>query len=66
MNTPFEQHVTDSLARLETNMKALVGNGQPGRISIIERKVSALIVVAALLAAAILGQHAPAIISWLK
>ncbi len=32
----FQLHVIDSLARLNTNMTSLVGNGQPGRIHIIE------------------------------
>jgi hypothetical protein len=38
----FQSHVIDSLARLETNMKDLVGNGQPGRVKILENEVSSL------------------------
>lgn len=34
--TEFETHVTDSLARLETNLKEILGNGQPGRLQRIE------------------------------
>ena len=35
----FKDHVTDLLARLDTKMTALVGNGQPGRISQIEAQL---------------------------
>lgn len=52
MNDNFEQHVIDALARLETNMESLVGNGQPGRVSKLETKVSYIIVIG--IAAAIL------------
>ena len=64
--TDFEQHVTDSLARLETSMYSLIGNGQPGRIAQIERKVTALIVAVIILSSTVLGSHAATIISWFK
>jgi hypothetical protein len=38
----FQFHVVDALARLDTKMATLVGNGQPGRISILEVQVEAL------------------------
>lgn len=38
----YQDHVIDALARLETDMKRLVGNGQPGRISLIETDVETL------------------------
>ena len=38
----FQREVLDKLVRLETKMDSLVGNGQPGRVKLIEDKVSAL------------------------
>ena len=38
----FQLHVIDALARLETNLKALTGNGQPGRVGKLETDVEAL------------------------
>lgn len=38
----FQREVLDKLIRLETKMDALVGNGQPGRVTITEEKVAAL------------------------
>lgn len=38
----FQREVLDKLVRLETKMDTLVGNGQPGRVKVIEDKVSAL------------------------
>jgi hypothetical protein len=38
----FQTHVVDSLARLDTKMIDLVGNGQPGRITKLEVKVEDL------------------------
>jgi len=38
----FQASVLLSLAKLETNMESLVGNGQPGRMSKIEDKVDLL------------------------
>jgi hypothetical protein len=38
----FQREVLDKLVRLETKMDALVGNGQPGRVKIIEDKLSIL------------------------
>lgn len=34
----FQTDVLVALERLETNMESLVGNGQPGRISLLEEK----------------------------
>lgn len=36
----FQDHVIDTLARLDTNMTSLIGNGQPGRISKIETSIT--------------------------
>jgi hypothetical protein len=38
----FQREVLDKLVRLETKMDSLVGNGQPGRVKLVEDKVSAL------------------------
>ncbi len=38
----FQREVLDKLVRLETKMDALVGNGQPGRMKIVEDRVDAL------------------------
>jgi hypothetical protein len=38
----YQTYVLDSLARLETHMESLVGNGQPGRIKIVEDNVRSL------------------------
>lgn len=38
----FETKVIESLARLETHMEGLVGNGQPGRVTKLEEKVDGL------------------------
>ena len=38
----FQCEVLEKLAPMEAKMEMLVGNGQPGRISLIETKVAAL------------------------
>jgi hypothetical protein len=38
----FQSHVIDTLARLDTKMESLVGNGQPGRVSKLESAVDEL------------------------
>ena len=38
----FQREVLEKLGRLETKMDMLVGNGQPGRIKIMEDRVSVL------------------------
>jgi hypothetical protein len=38
----FQREVLDKLVRLETKMDALVGNGQPGRMKLVEDKVAVL------------------------
>jgi hypothetical protein len=35
----FEKQVLEDLAELKTQMKALLGNGHPGRIAVLERRV---------------------------
>jgi hypothetical protein len=35
----FEQQVLADLAQLKTQMKVLLGNGQPGRIQVLENRV---------------------------
>lgn len=42
ISTDFQQRVVDSLARLETHMENLVGNGQPGRVTNLETEVKDL------------------------
>ena len=37
--TDFETTVLEDLATLKSEMKALVGNGQPGRLRLLESKV---------------------------
>lgn len=39
----FQSHVIDSLARLETHMTSLIGNGQPGRVTKLEKAVAGLV-----------------------
>lgn len=38
----FQREVLDKLVRLETKMDTLVGNGQPGRVKVVEDKVGLL------------------------
>lgn len=38
----FQREVLDKLVRLETKMDSLVGNGQPGRMKVLEDKVAVL------------------------
>jgi hypothetical protein len=38
----FQREVLDKLVRLETKMDLLVGNGQPGRVKLVEDKVATL------------------------
>lgn len=38
----FQREVLDKLVRLETKMDNLVGNGQPGRMKLVEDKVGIL------------------------
>jgi hypothetical protein len=38
----FQVHVIDTLARLDTKMETLVGNGQPGRVGRLEEQLEAL------------------------
>jgi hypothetical protein len=38
----FQLHVVDSLARLETKMTDLIGNGKLGRVGTLERSVERL------------------------
>ena len=35
----FEKEVLESLTELRTNMKSLIGNGQPGRMGLLENRV---------------------------
>ena len=59
--TPFEAHAVKELAELRTDMKSLVGNGQPGRVSILEKRVLKLIIAVAVIAALSFG---PSILAW--
>jgi hypothetical protein len=38
----FQIHVVDSLARLDTKITSLIGNGQPGRVTRLESAVEEL------------------------
>lgn len=38
----FQLHVVDTLARLDTKMTDLVGNGKPGRVKELEKQVESL------------------------
>jgi hypothetical protein len=38
----FEREVIKALAELTTDMKSIVGNGQPGRLDYVEKDVKAL------------------------
>ena len=38
----FESEVLQKLGRLETKLEMLVGNGQPGRVTLAENKIAAL------------------------
>lgn len=38
----MEAEILERLARIETHLESLVGNGQPGRIAIIEKSVQSL------------------------
>jgi hypothetical protein len=42
LDIEFQREVLDKLVRLETKMDTLVGNGQPGRVKIVEDKVGLL------------------------
>jgi len=37
--TEFETKVLEGLTELKTEMRALVGNGQPGRLQLLEKRV---------------------------
>lgn len=58
MNEPlsFEQHVVDSLARLETSMDTLTGSA--GRVTKLEDKVFKVIIAVVVLAVLVLGPAA--------
>jgi len=59
--TPFETHTVRELAELKTDMKALVGNGQPGRVTVLEKRLFKLIIAVAVIAALAFG---PTILTW--
>ena len=51
----FEAHVIEVLAELQADMKSLVGNGQPGRITKIETNVFRMAILLAVVTALTLG-----------
>jgi len=57
---PFERHVYETLAELRADMKALVGNGQPGRVGKLESRMLKLIIAVAVLLMWVFG---PTVIS---
>ncbi len=42
LDLEFAREVLDKLVRLETKMDTLIGNGQPGRMKLVEDKVAIL------------------------
>ncbi|MGB8989957.1 MAG: hypothetical protein WCC37_25395 [Candidatus Sulfotelmatobacter sp.] len=42
LDLEFQREVLDKLVRLETKMDGLMGNGQPGRMKVVEDKVAVL------------------------
>jgi hypothetical protein len=42
LDLEFQREVLDKLVRLETKMDGLMGNGQPGRMKVMEDKVAVL------------------------
>ena len=42
LDLEFAREVLDKLVRLETKMDMLIGNGQPGRMKLVEDKVALL------------------------
>jgi hypothetical protein len=42
LDLEFAREVLDKLVRLETKMDMLIGNGQPGRMKLVEDKVAIL------------------------
>ena len=42
LDIEFQREVLDKLVRLETKMDGLMGNGQPGRMKVVEDKVAVL------------------------
>ncbi len=59
--SPFEAHTVKELAELKTDMKSLVGNGQPGRVAILEGRVLKLAIGLVAIAAYEFG---PKILTW--
>lgn len=51
----FQSHVIDTLARLDTKIESLIGNGQPGRVGKLEASVEELKRARWTLGGAILG-----------
>ena len=39
-HTDFQREVLESLTELKTNMHTLIGNGQPGRVGNLEKRMS--------------------------
>jgi hypothetical protein len=58
--TPYEAHTVAELAELKNDVKSLVGNGQPGRVTKLEDKVFKLFIAVAVIAVLILGPAAVA------
>lgn len=54
----FEKHVVTELAELKTDMKALVGNGQPGRMKIAEDRIIKIAIAIAILTTITFGPKA--------
>jgi hypothetical protein len=76
MDLTFEQRVIDRLARIETEVRflrtELIGDGQPGKLALMERRIRQLEgqaerqagIVGAI--AAIVGGMVSAVVGWLR
>lgn len=58
----FKQHIIAALARLETSMHDIVGNGQPGRLQKLEANVTYIFIALGILGALVLGPSALALL----
>lgn len=59
--SPFEAHAVKELAELKTDMKSLVGNGQPGRVAVLEKRMLKLVIAIVAIAGYVFG---PKILTW--
>jgi hypothetical protein len=60
----FKARVLADLAELKKDMHHLVGNGQPGRVATIEKRVEWLIIAVVILGLSVGGAYAPNLASF--